>query len=70
MKCERCGRETNTWSMSYFNTDACCMECLQKERMHPDYEKAKRAEHAQVVSGNYNFPGIGLPDKYKKWRKI
>ena len=41
------------------------MECDEAERKHPDFEKARKAEHDQVVKGNYNFAGIGLPADLK-----
>lgn len=65
MKCQRCGKETDAFTMSMFNTDECCMECIEKEQKHPDYQKARDVEHAEVVKGNYNFPGIGLPNDLK-----
>ena len=62
MKCNRCGKETNTYKMSRFNTQNICLECEKIERNHPDYPKAKEAEMEAVKAGNYNFEGIGLPD--------
>jgi len=47
--------------MSMFNEDILCMECKEKEKQHPDYNKAVDAEAAQVRAGNYNFKGIGKP---------
>jgi hypothetical protein len=47
--------------MSKFNLDIICMDCKQKERNHPDYDRADKAECDAVRSGNYNFPGIGKP---------
>ena len=61
MKCERCHDETGVTTMSRFNTQVCCMDCIEKEKKHPDYPKAEAAELAACRSGNYNFPGIGLP---------
>lgn len=62
MKCDRCKVETAVLRLSYFNTQSCCNDCLEKESKHPLYEEAKRVEHNEVLHGNYNFPGIGLPD--------
>lgn len=59
--CDRCKKETLVTRMSFFNTDILCNECLVEESQHPDFEKAKIAERDEVVKGNYNFPGIGLP---------
>ena len=69
MKCERCKKTTNATRMSMFNTQTCCLECIEEERMHKDYEKARIAELEEVKKGNYCFDGIGLPkdleEKYK-----
>lgn len=65
MKCQRCGKETNAFMVSMFNTDECCLDCIERERQHPDYQKAKDAEHQAVLRGDYNFPGIGLPEDLK-----
>lgn len=63
--CDRCKAELRVHSMSRFNQDECCMDCLKKERAHPMYEEARRIEHEEVKKGNYNFPGIGLPEDLK-----
>jgi hypothetical protein len=44
-----------------FNTDVICMDCKDKEKEHPDYDKAHEAEVDQIRSGNYSFQGIGKP---------
>lgn len=59
--CQRCRRPTNITTMSMFNTDMCCPECTEEERAHPDFQKARDAELEALQSGDYNFPGIGLP---------
>ena len=59
--CDRCGEENTATIMSYFNTDTLCMACKEKERAHPDFERAREAEIAEVQKGNYNYPGIGKP---------
>lgn len=63
--CDRCKQPTKIFRMSRFNTDMCCPACLTKEQKHPDYPKAVEAERQALLSGNYNFPGIGLPDDYE-----
>ena len=45
--------------MSMFNTDCICMECSGKETKRSDYKDAVEAERSAVLSGNYNFKGIG-----------
>ena len=57
MECERCHAETQVHTMSRFNTQAICMDCLDKEKKHPDYPKAAAAELAAVRAGDYNFKG-------------
>ena len=47
--------------MSIFNKDRICMVCKEKEKAHPDYQKAVDAELQAVKSGNMNFAGIGKP---------
>ncbi len=61
MNCERCNTKTISYKMSFFNTDMICKECEIKERNHPDYQRAREVEEAEVRKGNNNFPGIGLP---------
>jgi len=51
--------------MSKFNTQVICFDCKDRERKHPNYGEADRAEVEAVRSGNYNFPGIGLPPELK-----
>jgi len=60
MNCERCGKETNITTMSWFNTQTICMDCANAEKANPRYKEAKAAEHAEVLKGNRNFKGIGL----------
>lgn len=66
MKCDRCQKETSIFQMSRFNTDNCCPACLTLERMHPLYRAACKAEADAVARGDYNFPGIGLPEDLKR----
>ena len=61
MICERCGKETIMYTVSMFNTQEICTECMEKEQAHPDYERAVAADRAACMSGDYNFCGIGLP---------
>ena len=35
--CERCGKETNITTMSWFNTQIICMDCDKKEQKRPDF---------------------------------
>jgi hypothetical protein len=61
MICERCKCETNMSTGSYFNTQQICNTCDERERAHPDYERARAVELKEVKRGNYNFRGVGLP---------
>ena len=58
--CERCHKNTNVLTMSFFNTQMICMTCDEKERQRPDFEQARKADERAIKSGNYNFKGIGL----------
>ena len=60
MTCDRCGKETNVYIMSMFNSDEICMECKAAEKLRPDYKAAVEADEAAIRGGNYNFRGIGL----------
>lgn len=61
-KCDRCGKPTIRFQGSFFNTEECCPACIEKEQAHPMYQKAKEVERKAVIAGDYNFPGIGLPE--------
>lgn len=61
-KCERCRSKTSITRMSIFNTDMCCIECIEIEKKHPEYKRAVKIELQALVTGDYNFPGIGLPN--------
>jgi hypothetical protein len=61
-KCQRCGNETRISTMSMFNTQEICLNCKKREKAHPAYAKALKAEINAVKNGNTNFPGIGKPD--------
>lgn len=65
-RCQRCYKETFATIMSMFDTKMICMDCAQKERSHPEYQKAKEAELNAVKNGNYNYQGIGYPSKKKE----
>lgn len=68
-KCDRCHKETNCLTGSYFNTEMLCTECDKIEQLHPLYKEAKRVEMEEVRKGNYNYEGIGLPDDYDEFVK-
>jgi len=64
IKCDRCERVTDSHTTSFFNTDTICMPCAKEECTFPEYTKAKEREREEVLKGNFNFEGIGLPEKY------
>jgi len=66
-RCQRCQKDTNITSMSIFNTQNCCIECIDIEKYHPSYKWAKAEELRHTKHGNYNFSGIGLPAGYYTW---
>jgi hypothetical protein len=69
-KCHRCGNESHLFGFSYFNTQMICIPCVDEERAHPDFKKARDEEFKQVSGGNLNFEGIGLPkDLSKKYQE-
>ena len=59
--CDRCGGDATTSLVSRFNTERCCMKCIDLEKTHPKYNEACRVEHEACQRGDYNFEGIGLP---------
>jgi len=65
LKCQRCNEECNITIMSFFNSDHLCMKCVIKEEEHPKYNIARDTKKSEVLKGNYNFPGIGLPNDLK-----
>lgn len=69
MVCDRCKNETDSFQMSFFNTDLCCPHCVEIEKKHPLYFLAKITEHAHAAAGDYGYQGIGLPSGYENWAK-
>lgn len=64
MLCERCNSKTNFSKMSMFNTQMCCMLCIEIEKRHPRYGFASSQELKHCKNKNFNFKGVGLPDGY------
>ena len=47
--CERCGKDLKGGRiMSAFSEECICMECSDKEKQDPDYDKARKAEHDEI----------------------
>lgn len=59
--CERCHRRAGVLTGSYFNTQMICETCAGRERRHPEFEEARKAEEAAVRNGDFDFEGIGKP---------
>ena len=57
--CSRCGKATDTWILSMFNTQEICLECKEQEKNHPRYQEACEADRKAIQRGDYNFKGIG-----------
>ena len=60
MNCQRCGKETTTTTMSWYNEQMICMECDKAEQNRSDIKEAKEADRNAINNGNYNYKGIGL----------
>lgn len=56
--CSRCGGPLKVRSMSRMNEDVLCLNCMDAEKAHPNYQEAVEAELEQVKAGNYNYPGL------------
>ena len=59
--CDRCKKESNITTCSFFNIDMICPTCETEEQNHSHYKKAKEKELKEVLKGNLNYGGIGLP---------
>ncbi len=59
--CQRCFKDANCLIMSMFNTDMICIKCSEKEKGHPNYDKAVQEDIEQIKKGNYNYKGIDKP---------
>jgi len=67
-RCQRCGKRVGAYTMSFFNTELICFDCVARERAHPQYAAAHAAELAAVERGDFNFPGTGCPnDLYQNY---
>jgi uncharacterized Zn finger protein (UPF0148 family) len=69
MTCDRCGASSFYSTCSMFNTQTICPECEAREKSHPLYEKARKAESAAVLAGNLNYEGIGLPPELERRKR-
>jgi hypothetical protein len=44
-----------------------CQVCDIIEEEHPEFNHARNAEAEEVMKGNTNFDGVGLPHNYQAW---
>ena len=42
-----------------------CSSCETKERKHPQFQHALDTETQEVLNGNLNYEGVGLPKDLK-----
>lgn len=57
--CDRCsGSLEGGRIMSKLNTDCLCLTCKKKEKQHPRYKEAVKAELEEVKKGNYSYEGL------------
>jgi len=64
IKCDRCNSKSYVKKMSMFNTQMCCMLCIEIEKRHPDYDRASKEELKHCKNKNFNFKGVGLPKDF------
>lgn len=64
MKCDRCQKEMDSFTMSWMNKDHICAECAEVEKTHPRFAEAKEIENREVLKGNYKYPGLFDGQKY------
>jgi len=62
-KCQRCMCEADVHIMSMFDVTLICIKCWECEKRDPAYANAAAAERSAVKDGDFNFKGIGYPDK-------
>lgn len=60
-KCGRCRKPSTITTGSFFDTSMICIDCDERERSHPQFERAHDADVAAMRRGDFNFPGIGVP---------
>jgi hypothetical protein len=46
-----------------YNREIICPTCKEEEKKREDYEFAREAERRAVLSGNYNYKGVGLAEE-------
>lgn len=63
--CDRCNKPTHYSTGSYFNLQMICSSCEDKERKHPQFQHALDTETKEVLKGNLNYKGVGLPKDLK-----
>ena len=58
-RCDKCRKNLEAGrTMSRFDQSCLCLDCAEREKQDPEYEKVVQAERNEIRLGNYNFPGI------------
>lgn len=73
MKCQRCGGDATVSTMSRFNTQIICEPCEEREKKHPRYAEAAKAELETEVGESYMGLGgdsirFNIPVARTTWR--
>ena len=68
MYCVRCGRDSISLKMSWFNTDMICPVCQDRENRSDLIRKAKERELAECKAGNMNYQGIYAKNVFAAFR--
>lgn len=61
-RCDRCRRFDDVMASSVFNTQNICSTCSYAETEHPEYIEARDIQNKEIMSGNYSFNGVGVPE--------
>jgi len=54
-QCQRCNKETNTYTYSWYNDQRICCACRKSETERKDYADCRKAELEALRKGNYNY---------------
>lgn len=57
--CQRCGKRAPASTPSHFSSQIICLECMGRERQHPDFHRAEAAIREALMLKDNSFLGIG-----------
>jgi hypothetical protein len=60
-RCDRCNRFDDLMIKSVFNNQNICSTCEYAENEHPLYVDARDLQNTEILAGNYNYDGMGVP---------